>query len=609
MCATAHDRSVVAAAFARFPVWKHTMLSVLVSTPSGQERLLHRDGPLEFGRGPQRDVARKVLADPTVSMNQLSVQQQENDRLLVQNLSTKVPVRLADGSVIRPGGELAARLPTRIHVGDNTLIEIEKADGRLRAADGLLLETIDAPLSADSRSATTAPRLADAPVPEELARWFEALVAVQRAAASTPDFFAETARAVVDLIGLDCGLVLVRSGADWIPQACHPPTIDPQSRFSKFILETVSRERRTLFQGVPAATASLEGVTAVVASPILDEAQRAIGVVYGSRRGGGHSTGISPLEAQLTQVLAAAVAAGLARLESEAQAARRRVQFEQFFTSDLARALDRDPALLEGREREVTVLFADIRGFSEISERLSPRLSCELIRDIMEHLTARIVESAGVVVDYMGDGLLAMWNAPVEQPDHTALACRAALAMRDALPELNRRWEHRVGKPVGLGIGINSGPALVGNTGSPKKFKYGPLGHTVNLGSRVEGATKHLGVGLLITGSTRAQLNQSFATRRLCRARVVGIAGEVELHELHAEIETTDWRSRRETYEHALAFYESGKWSEACQALMPLLTPVSGSYDLPSLTLLGRAVECIKAPPAHFDPVLELKTK
>jgi adenylate cyclase len=585
------------------------MLSVLVSTPSGHERLLHGQGPLEFGRGPQRDAPRKVLLDPTVSTNQLSVEEQENERLLVRNLSTKVSVQLADGSLIKPGHELAARLPTRIHVGDSTLIDIEIASAARPSADGLLLETIDAPIAAASKGGAPASRLADAPAAEELARWFESLVAVQRAAASSPDFFAETARAVVELIGLDCGFVLLRSGSEWLPQACHPPPVGSEVRFSRMILDTVCQDRRTIFNGVPAKTASLEGVTAVVASPILDEGQDVIGVVYGARCGPGHAPGISPLEAQLTQVLAAAVAAGLARLASEAQAVRRRVQFEQFFTHDLVDALDRDPALLEGREREVTVLFADIRGFSEVSERLSARLSCELIQDVMEHLTARIVESAGVVVDYMGDGLLAMWNAPVEQPDHAARACHAALAMRDGLPVLNGRWEARLGRPLGLGIGINSGPALVGNTGSQKKFKYGPLGHTVNLGSRVEGATKHLGVGLLITGATRARLDQKFATRRLCRARVVGIAGEVELHELHSELESSAWQSRRETYEHALSLYESGNWSEACAALLPLLMRASGTYDLPSLTLLGRAVECIKAPPAHFDPVLDLKSK
>ena len=336
--------------------------------------------------------------------------------------------------------------------------------------------------------------------------------------------------------------------------AAHPQQADAEDQFSRSILETVVRERRTFFQGVEshATAASLLGVAAVVASPILNEAQEVIGVVYGARRGTGRSPEIRPLEAQLTQVLAAAVAAGLARLESEAQAARRRVQFEQFFTPDLSAALDRDPELLDGREREVTVLFADIRGFSALSEQLSARQTCELIREIMEHLTAKIMECAGVVVTYIGDGLLAMWNAPLEQPDHAVRACRAALAMRDGLPELNRIWEGRLGRSLGLGIGINSGPALVGNTGSHKKFNYGPLGHTVNLASRVEGATKHLGVSLLITGATRNLLGRSFATRRLCRTRVVGIAGEVDLHELHAETASGDWQGRSESYERAL---------------------------------------------------------
>jgi adenylate cyclase len=219
------------------------------------------------------------------------------------------------------------------------------------------------------------------------------------------------------------------------------------------------------------------------------------------------------------------------------------------------------------------------------------------------------MESSGVVVDYIGDGLLAMWNAPVEQADHAVRACRAALAMRAGLPELNGRWERRLGRTLGLGIGINSGPALVGNTGSHKKFKYGPLGHTVNLASRVEGATKHLGVSSLITGSTRELVGTGFATRRLCRARVVGITGDVELHELHAESATPDWLHRRESYERALSLYETGKWSEAAQAVFTILNGAPAGYDFPGLTLLSRAVECLKAPPESFDPVLELKSK
>jgi adenylate cyclase len=549
-----------------------------------------------------------MLQDPAVSTNQLGLEELENQRLRLWNLSLRVRVRLADGSLVEPGAEFCTTLPTRLHIGD-TLIEIESTNRGDTSSDSPVLRTIEPPVAVGRATRTPAPRLGTAPAADELARWFEALVGVQRAAASSPDFYAETATAVVNLIGLDSGLVLLRRGNDWEPLACYPPQENPKDQFSRWIMETVTRERRTFYQAVQPTVASLDGIAAVVASPILNEAQEVIGAVYGARRGLGRSPEISVLEAQLTQVLAAAVAAGLARVESEAQASRRRVQFEQFFTPDLVAALDNDPALLEGREREVTVLFADIRGFSAVSERLSPRLTCELIRDVMEHLTARIMESAGVVVDYVGDGLLAMWNAPVEQPDHAARACRAALAMRDGLPELNRCWHDRLQGNLGLGIGLNSGPALVGNTGSHKKFKYGPLGHTVNLASRVEGATKHLGVSLLVTGSTRDRLGGAFATRRLCRARVAGIASEVDLHELHAESAAPEWQSRRESYERALALYETGKWSDACQALFPLLNGGKGTYDLPSLTLLGRAVECLKAPPSCFDPILELKSK
>jgi adenylate cyclase len=586
------------------------MLWILISGKSGHDRFLHPGGPLEFGRGPRRDVPRKVLDDPTISTNQLLIESQDGENLRLCNLSTKVTIRFADGTLIHPGGEKTTPLPVRLHAGD-TLFEIEAASRDQNAAEKAALRSIEPPLSSIMRGRTLAPQLSDAPAPHELARWFESLVAVQRAAASSPDFFAQTARAIVELIGLDSGSVLLRQEGRWVSQACYPPRADSAEPFSHSILDTVARERRTFFQvgQLQSVAASLQGVVAVVASPILNESQEVIGAVYGARRGAGPSPEIDPLEAQLTQVLAAAVAAGLARVESEAQAARRRVQFENFFTPDLAAALDRDPSLLNGSERDVTILFADIRGFSAVSEHMPARLTCELVRDVMELLTAKIMESAGVVVDYIGDGLMAMWNAPVEQDDHAARACRAALAMGAGLPELTARWQNRLGSTLKLGIGINSGPALVGNTGSFKKFKYGPLGHTVNLASRVEGATKHLGVGLLMTGSTHKLVGESFATRRLCRAHVVGIEGGVDLYELYGETAPQDWLTRRSSYERALALYEAGHWSEACQILIPFLSASGGTYDLPSLTLLSRAVDCLESQPAQFDPIVQLKSK
>jgi adenylate cyclase len=227
----------------------------------------------------------------------------------------------------------------------------------------------------------------------------------------------------------------------------------------------------------------------------------------------------------------------------------------------------------------------------------------------MEQLTIQVHDHAGVVVDYYGDGLLALWNAPVEQPEHALLACRAARAIVAELPRLNEHWRDRIGGPLGLGIGLNTGAALVGNTGSRSKLKYGPLGHAVNLASRVEGATRQLGVPILITGSTHARLAGALGTRRLCRVRVVGIGGAVDLYELYLPEAEAHWRAQRDAYEAGLTLYESGKWTEACQVLNTLLVGPEGRTDLPTLALLGRTIECLKNPPAGFDPVLELSSK
>jgi adenylate cyclase len=181
--------------------------------------------------------------------------------------------------------------------------------------------------------------------------------------------------------------------------------------------------------------------------------------------------------------------------------------------------------------------------------------------------------------------------------------------MTAELPALNEKWEATLGGQLGIGVGINTGRALVGNTGTRYKFKYGPRGHTVNVGSRVEGATKHLGVSILVTRATREALGPSFGTRRLCQVRVVGMGGPLDLHELHAENPGKAWCRRRETYETALSLYEEGRFAEACRTIYPLLSTHEGQEDIPCLTLIARAVEGLKNPQPVFDPVLELTSK
>src|SRR5207302_9940389 len=136
----------------------------------------------------------------------------------------------------------------------------------------------------------------------------------------------------------------------------------------------------------------------------------------------------------------------------------------------------------------------------------------------------------GVLVDYIGDEIMAMWGAPEEQPNHAQLACNAALSMLDHLPALNQRWQSTLGEPMSLGIGLNSGEAHVGNTGSPRKFKYGPLGNTVNLASRVQGVTKYLRSRLLLTEQTCQEIGRLDPQLR-ARARRVGKVSVVNIDE------------------------------------------------------------------------------
>ena len=273
------------------------MLWILVSSRTERERFVHRGGALEFGRGPTAQCSPASASRPDrIDQSALPRAATGSHGPLAQlERQGEHPARRWNRD--RPRRELLAALPARLQIGD-TLVEIESRDPDESSVDAATLKTIRAPLAAGAAEGTMTPQLGRAPASEEMARWFEALIGVQRAAASSPDFFAETARAVVELIGLDCGLVLLRREGQWVPVACHPAHDDAKSQFSRSIIETVVDQRRTFYQGgqFQPAVASLLGVTAVVASPVLDECQEVIGVVYGARRGAGSSPEIRPLE-------------------------------------------------------------------------------------------------------------------------------------------------------------------------------------------------------------------------------------------------------------------------------------------------------------------------
>ncbi len=178
--------------------------------------------------------------------------------------------------------------------------------------------------------------------------------------------------------------------------------------------------------------------------------------------------------------------------------------------------------------------------------------------------------------------------------------------MIESLAAVSARWEGRLGEPIGLGIGVNTGIARVGNTGSQRKFQYGPLGTTVNIASRAQGACKYFKSSLLITKETRDRLAQDFPVRRLGKARAVNLSDPIELYELWPPGEP-HCDEVCSAYEEALMAFESGEFQKSALSLRRLLD--SHPEDGPANALLARATAYIVVEPENFDSAFRLPGK
>jgi adenylate cyclase len=552
------------------------------------------------------------LNESRVSRRHALLEPREDGQIQITNLSKKLPVYLfADGTEIRPAETRTVPLP--VHIGLGPLdVRVRRPHVDTPQSGGELL-SLDQPsiapgqLWSESSEFSTRRLQSLAHVDlNSLLGWLRLAMGVLQSAASSEDFFLKAAHAAVNMVELDVAAVFLRERDTWVLKAqaaAKESDRDKPLTPSRRVLSDALVRRTAVCQPPqnydPQAAGSLSGVEAAVAAPILNREEKVTGVLYGERRQPGRPLG--KLEAMLVDLLAFGVAAGLARMEQEAA----RIRLEQFFTPRLARILEADPQHLAGKEAEVTILCADIRGFSSIAERIGAAKTVAWIGETMSALTDCILERDGVVVDYVGDEILAMWGAPVPQPDQMARACNAAAAMFQQLRQIDARWKSVLNQHTHLGVGINSGVAFVGNVGSHRKFKYGPLGMTVNLASRVQGATKYLNTQVLLAASTAVGLNTSFSCRRIGQARVVNINEPVTLHELPPEV-TDDWPLRKELYEAALERFEHRDPAGAMALLEDFLRRFPD--DGPANVLLKRAKKFLKIPDS-FDPVWELPGK
>ena len=185
--------------------------------------------------------------------------------------------------------------------------------------------------------------------------------------------------------------------------------------------------------------------------------------------------------------------------------------FGKFLSPLILERLERDPTLLklEGESREITAFFSDIRGFTSISEQMTPPDVTTLLNQYFTPMTRIVVEHKGLVDKYMGDGLAAMWNAPIDVADHPEQAARASLQMIKSLADLNQMWSAKKQLPVEeikIGIGLHTAEARVGNFGSEDHLEYSMLGDMVNLTSRLESLTKQYGVPIIMSENTRERI-------------------------------------------------------------------------------------------------------
>jgi len=212
-------------------------------------------------------------------------------------------------------------------------------------------------------------------------------------------------------------------------------------------------------------------------------------------------------------------------------------QFEHYLDPGMVKKLQKDPSLLKlgGETREMTFLFSDIRGFTPISEKYkgNPEGLTKLINRFLTRMTDVIISNGGTIDKFMGDCIMAFWNAPIENDKHRDMAIKSAIEMQVALKELNTQLVTEVLPEINIGIGINTGEALVGNMGSEQRFDYSVIGDAVNLASRLESSSKTLGKTLVVGDATVKGVEKDYNFEFVDEITVKGKSDKVKVYTIN----------------------------------------------------------------------------
>lgn len=319
-----------------------------------------------------------------------------------------------------------------------------------------------------------------------------------------------------------------------------------------------------------------------------------------------------PLAAPLLTLLLATIASFAWSYLTEGRQRRFVVKaLGQYLSPQVAANIDRDPDALKlgGVRREMTVMFTDIQGFTDLSEKLDEHKLTGLLNYYLDEMSSLVLANNGTLDKYIGDAIMSFWNAPLMQEDHAILACRAALAMEKREAEIQPKLAQLGANGLLTRIGINTGPMVFGNMGSSQKFNYSVLGDAVNLASRLEGANKFYGSRILIAQPTAERVKDRFLLRKLDVLRVKGKQRPMAVYEVLAEGRgTADLQFRAAQYEAAFELYQRQQWQVAQEKLSELLSRFPA--DGPAAALNRRIVELSQHPPGpDWDGVYVAKGK
>lgn len=442
----------------------------------------------------------------------------------------------------------------------------------------------------------------------------EETLGIIQSAVSDREFFEKATQVMVNLLDLDQAWAMtISADGSWnvVAKSFNVNSLQPmQDAPNRLLLEKLSESRQSVWMrtGDRSLTRSeLQlGLSESVGAPVLGPDGKVVGGLCGVKYvdvmlndpslphlARPHMQTASEVRTIIMQILAGCVATGVAHLAIKQERDQLEILMDQYFTTTVSNRIRSDPGLLRGSECEITSLFCDIRNFSRISSNLRPETLLEWLRECLSGVSECVPRHDGVLVDYVGDELMAIWGSICCESDHAVNAVKAGFAMTHIIRSLSEQWKDRLGMEFQVGIGINTGNAFLGNIGTSRKMKFGAIGNSVNLASRVQGATKYFKCPFLVTQSTWKQLGNQFLGRRIGQIGLVNIPTPVEIYQVF-ESDSNELSQLCLDYETALIHLEQSEFQEAAR----LAGKILGRFrdDRPSLILMQRAVNAMIDP-------------